>query len=164
MPRAKHRCLDCPALVEAGVRRCDKCQPAHAKQQVQQGGSWGSNRTSSTAHKAFRDAVLTRDKRVCQLRYDGCEFIATIAGHIVPVAAGGITDAAGRNGRAECGSCSTIHTRRERAYIQHGTGEQPWPNDPTLTAPPAPSKPVGARRRRPQYDGGQVPRSIGLRY
>ena len=105
--------------------------------------------------------MLTRDKRVCQLRYDGCEFIATIAGHIVPVAAGGITDAAGRNGRAECKNCSTIHTRLERAFIQHGTGEQPWPNDASLTAGPAPPKPKGARRNATQPDTTPaIPRSL----
>lgn len=162
MPRAKHRCIDCPTLVDAGIRRCDKCTHEHAKKQARQGGSWGSNRTGSADHKAFRVAVLGRDK-LCQLRYDGCTFAATIAGHIVPVAAGGITDRAGRNGRGECENCSTIHTRRERAYIQHGTGERPWPNDPTLTAPPAPTKP---KRKRPTATGdasSAMPRSIHLR-
>jgi hypothetical protein len=137
MPRAKHRCPDCPTLIEAGQRRCPDCAKSKRQQEASRGGTYGSGRTG-LPHKEFRQAVLARDKH-CQLAYEGCLGIPTIAGHIVPVAAGGITDAEGRNGRGECASCADLHTKKERAYLQWNFGERPWPvDDKSLFAPPEP--------------------------
>lgn len=148
--RARKICaeISCTALTEAGQRRCDDCAKAKREREAQRGGARGSGRTGTAEHKAFREAVLARDMH-CQLRYDGCLGIPAIAGHIVPVAADGITDAEGRNGRGECVNCAELHTKKERAFIQWGYGERPWPiDDKSLFAPPEPPKPVGRTGKR----------------
>jgi hypothetical protein len=104
MARAKHYCAGgCRTLIPAGQRRCAGCDTERRRREAAQGGAWGSGRTGTAEHKAFAEAVLARD-RFCMLKYEGCQYLATVAGHIVPVAAGGITVL--RNGRGECGACS----------------------------------------------------------
>jgi 5-methylcytosine-specific restriction enzyme A len=148
MSRAPHYCPGgCRTLIPAGQRRCDDCARTKREREARQGGSWGSGRTG-LPHKQFRESVLARDRH-CQLRYEGCQGIPTIAGHIVPVAAGGITDAEGRNGRGECANCAELHTKKERAYLQWNFGERPWPiDDKSLFAPPEPPQPVGRTGKR----------------
>jgi hypothetical protein len=158
MARAPHYCPGgCKTLIPDGRRRCDDCAKAKRQHEAQRGGSRGSGRTGTAEHKAFRQAVLARDKH-CQLTYEGCLGIPTIAGHIVPVAVGGITDAAGRNGRGECAVCAELHTKKERAFIQWNFGERPWPiDDRSLFEAPKPLKPQASKgKRRSAISSGLV--------
>jgi 5-methylcytosine-specific restriction enzyme A len=135
----------CTALVRDGSSKCDVCR---ANRPAEQRGSWGSGRTSTAEWKALRPKVLTRDAFVCQLRYAGCEFRASEVDHVIPHAAGGADIAA--NAAAVCSPCHKLKTQRERAYIQHGTGERPWQHDPArmVKGPPPPPKPVRRRKQR----------------
>jgi 5-methylcytosine-specific restriction endonuclease McrA len=103
---------------------------------------------------------MARDKNVCQLRYEGCEFIAVHADHIRPKAANGVT--ALRNGQALCEPCHRQKTQAERRYLQHGTGDQPWPDDPSLIAPPEPPVPKRRHNANPAVPQ-QIPRTIVMK-
>src|SRR3954464_587513 len=59
------------------------------------------------AWRAIRQFVFIRDRATCQLRLPGCTIVATVADHIVEVAAGGSDDP--WNVRAVCQGC---HNRR----------------------------------------------------
>ncbi len=151
MPRAPKICSaqGCATLVRDGGSRWEE----HKTARVNSSGPWGTSRTATRKHRERRLRVLGRDRYQCQLRYDGCLIAAHICDHIVPLAAGGAD--IDRNCRAVCGPCHRRITSREANYIQHGTGECPWPDDdPTLKAgPPSPPQPVGRRRKESQRDG-----------
>lgn len=75
---------------------------------------WGQGdpRTSTTAHRRWRTAVMKRDNNVCQEHRPGCLVIAAHADHIKPVAEGGPEhDLA--NGQAICVPCHKKKTQEE---------------------------------------------------
>jgi 5-methylcytosine-specific restriction protein A len=78
---------------------------------------WASGpkpRTSTAGHKAWRAAVLARDNGACQIHGQHCTGRATIADHIVNVAAGGAPFDLD-NGQAVCARCHMAKTQREAA-------------------------------------------------
>lgn len=105
IPRAPKKCAD-PAC-ETRVTARTHC-PEH------QGINWnrtGTPRTATAEHKAWRTAVLARDKGRCQINGPRCTYRATIADHITPVAFGGKTTM--DNGQAACKPCSDHKTSQE---------------------------------------------------
>jgi 5-methylcytosine-specific restriction enzyme A len=74
----------------------------------------GAKRTTTASAKAWRSAVLARDRGVCQIRAKHCTVRATEADHIIPVAFGG-ADGDVSNGQAVCRRCHKAKTQREAA-------------------------------------------------
>lgn len=109
----------------------------------------GTPRTATTAHKAWRAAVLAQPgHHRCQLAYDGCTTQATEADHIVEVADGG-PPLDVRNGQGVCASCHRVKTAkharakqpdRRRPQRQHPgeviTQRQAGPSSRAEEAPP----------------------------
>lgn len=78
--------------------------------------AWSSHarrrpRPTSAQEKKFRDAVLRRDRNVCQVRGPRCTRVATQADHIVPWSEGGSNDPS--NGQAVCQPCHDQKTQEE---------------------------------------------------
>lgn len=105
MPRAPKPCNHdgCTERVR-GRRYCDQHKPT--------GWAKGPSRTATPEHRAWRTAVLARDRGSCQIKGPRCTGRATEADHVIPVARGGAeldTD----NGQAACTTCHRVKTLRE---------------------------------------------------
>ena len=112
MPRAPSKCGREGCETRGTGRYC----PAHKS-------GWNSGsapRTSTAGHKAWRTAVLARDKGACQIRGPRCTGRATIADHIVNMAAGG-AEYDVDNGQAVCATCHKVKTQREAAIGRGAT-------------------------------------------
>lgn len=123
MARAPKHCARCDTLV-TGRRYCDNCKPV--------GWGYGTSRTSTAAHKAWRKNVLDACGWRCQIRGVGCLGEATHADHITPLAEGGAEfDLA--NGQGACPACHARKTSAEaargRARRLRGGGD-PSPGGP----------------------------------
>lgn len=105
MPRAPKQCATpgCDTRV-VGRSYCPSHQPVGWKS-----GGW--SRTSTAEHRRWRDAVLERDRGVCQIRGRRCVGVATEADHVIPVADGG-PEFELANGQAACGPCHREKTGR----------------------------------------------------
>jgi 5-methylcytosine-specific restriction protein A len=106
MPRAPKKCGrdGCETRV-TGRKFCDE----HTEH------GWtsrGQERTSTTAHKHWRLAVLNRDGWTCQIRSPRCTGRANTADHIIAVALGGKADDI-NNGQAACTRCNQWKASRE---------------------------------------------------
>lgn len=120
MARAPKHCgvRGCTTLVPGGTR----C-PAH--QHRWDNATRRASKASDTAHKAWRKAVLDRDKWQCQIRYQGCTGRATIADHILATKFGGAEHSLA-NGQAACRPCSDKKSADEGHQAQ-GHRVQPRP-------------------------------------
>ncbi|WP_368784547.1 HNH endonuclease [Arthrobacter sp. SX1312] len=107
MPRAPKKCADhqCETRV-VGKRYC----PEHTTVNWQREGT---PRTATAEHKAWRSAVLARDKGQCKIRGPRCTYRATEADHILAEAFGGTTTL--DNGQAACSPCHRDKTQQEAA-------------------------------------------------
>lgn len=107
MPRAPKKCATAGCETRVVARTyCDQHKPI----------GWisgGSSRSSSTAHRKWRDQVLARDGRVCQLRETCCIGTATQADHILSVKARPELEFDIGNGQAVCVPCHKRKTQRE---------------------------------------------------
>jgi 5-methylcytosine-specific restriction endonuclease McrA len=72
----------------------------------------GATRTSTPEHKAWRAAVMLRDRWICQIKGPNCTRRATEADHIRNVKRGG-AEFDLNNGQAACANCHREKTLRE---------------------------------------------------
>ena len=87
-----------------GASYCPEHQPAHRWPKRQR------PRTSRAGHQQRRLRVLARDGHRCQLRYDGCQGVATVCDHIVVLALGG------QDTHANCAAvCEHCHRKKTSA-------------------------------------------------
>ncbi len=107
MPRAPKKCADlnCEKRV-VGKRYCPDHTVVNWKHE-------GTPRSATPEHKAWRAAVLKRDKGMCQIRGPRCTYRATIADHILADALGGTTTL--DNGQAACFNCNQDKAQQESA-------------------------------------------------
>lgn len=98
MPRAPKKCNhpDCETRVVARTY-CDEHKPINWAK--------GPSRTSTTAHRAWRTAVLRRCKGVCEIRGPGCTYRAFEADHIEPVSLRPDLEFNLDNGQGACPTC-----------------------------------------------------------
>lgn len=75
-------------------------------------GWTGRSHAQGAQHRAWRTAVLKRDKGICQLKLNGCTVRATEADHITNVKSGGEKYNVD-NGRAACTHCHKQKTQQE---------------------------------------------------
>jgi 5-methylcytosine-specific restriction endonuclease McrA len=97
-------CLDCGALVAAGVARCRECARDHEAQRGSTVERFGSGWAGISA------AVLRRDGYECQLRLPGCTGEATTADHVIPRSQGGTATL--DNLQASCRHCNSSKGKR----------------------------------------------------
>lgn len=115
MPRAPSKCSRDGCETRGTGRYCAEHKSGWT--------SGGSPRTSTAGHKAWRAAVLTRDKGACQIRGPHCTGRATEADHIRNVAAGG-AEYDLDNGQAVCATDHHAKTAREAAIGRGATPRQ----------------------------------------
>ena len=80
--------------------------------------SWG---TRNRFTPADRRAVLDRDEHVCQLQLAGCEWVATVVDHRIPLSRWPGDPRDLDNGAAVCASCHDQKTRAETAAGQQAS-------------------------------------------
>lgn len=104
MPRAPRKCsiIGCENRI-THARYC----PEHTVH-----GWTGRSHAQGAEHRAWRTAVLKRDKGLCQIKHAGCTHRATEADHITNVKSGGAQYDVD-NGRAACTHCHKIETQQQ---------------------------------------------------
>lgn len=97
---------------------------------------------STRASRKARDTCLTRANHQCQLRWAGCQGLATIADHTINIATRGLTRAQAIDPddlQAVCTSCHDVKTKREtaqassaalKAWHQHREARRHLPTKP----------------------------------
>lgn len=85
----------------------------------------GHGRTAQ--HRAWRRTVLARDDWLCQINTPDCIGIATIADHIISIAAGG-AEYDPDNGQAACHPCHTRKTQAEASAARPRRRRAPEPH------------------------------------
>jgi 5-methylcytosine-specific restriction endonuclease McrA len=88
--------------------------------------TWGTSRTTTSAWKKLRLAVLERDGYRCQIKGPRCAVVANIADHVIPHHLGGPDELS--NLQAACGPCHRTKTAREAAAARPTRRRKPEPH------------------------------------